>query len=190
MRSAPHSKLTKLELKDKLAPHWNANEQKQYLKENGIEHQSSMPDLPQQNGWVERFQQTIINGAEAMWHYTGLSNSFWILAVKAKVHTYIITLIVRAGYKTPTELFQGVKPNISHLWVFGCQAWVHVLKNKRSKLELKSQEIIFISYKLGSKGYQFWDAAHQHFKSSHDMKFKESIFPVKEKSLARPGLAP
>ena len=27
-----------------------SNEQKQYLKENGIEHQMSMPDLPQQNG--------------------------------------------------------------------------------------------------------------------------------------------
>ena len=27
-----------------------SNEQKQYLKENGIEHQMSMPDSPQQNG--------------------------------------------------------------------------------------------------------------------------------------------
>ena len=44
--------------------------------------------------------------------------------------------------------------------------------------------MIFVGYEPGSKGYQFWDAAHQHFKISHDVKFKESIFPVKEKSLA------
>ena len=62
--------------------------------------------------------------------------------------------------------------------------WVHVLKKKRSKLEPKSQGVIFVSYEPGSKGYQFWDAAHRHFEISHDVKFKESIFPAKEKSLA------
>ena len=83
-----------------------SNEQKQYLKENGIEHQMSMPDSPQQNGWAERFQQTIVSGAEAMWHHAGLSNGFWIHAVKVKIHTYNVTPIKRAGYKTPTELFR------------------------------------------------------------------------------------
>ena len=92
-----------------------SNEQKAYMVENGIETQTSMPDTPQQNGWAERFQQTIINGSEAMWHHAGLSNSFWIYAVKAKLHTYNVTLIKRADYETPTELWSGKKPNISHL---------------------------------------------------------------------------
>ena len=48
------------------------------MAENGIEYQTSMPDSPQQNGQVERFQKTIVNRAEAMWHHTGLSNGFWI----------------------------------------------------------------------------------------------------------------
>ena len=55
-----------------------SKEQKVYLTENGIEYQTSMPDSPQRNGQVERFQQTIVNRAEAMWHHTGLSNGFWI----------------------------------------------------------------------------------------------------------------
>ena len=50
--------------------------------------------------------------------------------------------------------------------------------------------MIFVSYELGSKGYQFWDTAHQHFKISRDVKFEESIFPVKEKSLPQTGPAP
>ena len=106
--------------------------------ENGIETQTSMPDTPQQNGRVERFQRTIINGAEAMRHHAGLSNGFWIYAVKARLHTYNVTPIKRADYKTPTELWSGIKRNISHLRVFGCQAWVHILKKRRSKLEPKS----------------------------------------------------
>ena len=53
-----------------------SKEQKAYLTENRIEHQMSMPDSSQQNGQVERFQQTIVNGVEAMRHHTGLSNGF------------------------------------------------------------------------------------------------------------------
>ena len=142
--------------------------------ENRIETQTSMPDTLQQNGQAERFQQTIINGAEAMRHHTGLSNSFWICAVTAKLHTYNITLIKRADYKTPTELWSSIKPNISHLQVFGCQAWVHILKKRRHKLNPKSQEMISIGYKLGSKGYQFWDTAHHHIEISCDVKFNET----------------
>ena len=70
-----------------------SNEQKTYMIENGIETQMSMPDTLQQNGQAERFQQTIINGAEAMWHHAGLSNGFWIYAIKAKLHAYNITPI-------------------------------------------------------------------------------------------------
>ena len=70
-----------------------SDKQKSYLTENGIELQLSMPDSPQQNGHAERFQQTIVNGAEALQHHAGLSNGFWIYAVKAKSHMYNITLI-------------------------------------------------------------------------------------------------
>ena len=80
----------------------------------------------------------------------------------------------------PTELWSCKKPDISHLRVFGCQAWVHILKKRRHKLEPKSQEMIFISYEPGSKGYQFWDAAHRRFEISHDVKFDETLFPAKE----------
>ena len=40
--------------------------------------------------------------------------------------------------------------------------------------------MIFIGYEPGSKGYQFWDAAHQCIEISCDVKFNETIFPVKE----------
>ena len=154
------------------------------MAENGIEHQLSMPDSPQQNGQVESFQQTIINGAEAMWHHAGISNGFWIYAVKAKLHTYNVTPIKWADYKTPKDLWSSQNPNISHLRVFGCLAWVHILKKRRHKLKHKSREMIFVGYKCGSKGYQFWDTAHQCFKISHDVKFEESHFPAKELKLA------
>ena len=125
-----------------------------------------------------------------MWHHTGLSNGFWIYTVKAKFHMYNVTPIKQADYKTPKELWSSQKLNISHLKVFGCLAWVDILKKRRHKLQLKSKAMIFIGYKPGSKGYQFWDAAHQCFKISCDVKFKETQFPVKELKVAVPIPAP
>ena len=40
--------------------------------------------------------------------------------------------------------------------------------------------MIFVGYESGSKGYQFWDAAHQRIEISRDVKFNETLFPVKE----------
>ena len=125
-----------------------------------------------------------------MWHHAGLSNSFWIYAVKAKLHTYNITPIKRADYKTPKELWSGQKPDMLHLRVFRCLAWVHILKKRRHELQPKSGAMIFIGYEPGSKGYQFWDAAHQHFEISHDVKFEETQFPAKESNTIKSVLAP
>ena len=68
--------------------------------------------------------------------------------------------------------------------------WVHILKKRRHKLQPKSRAMIFIGYEPGSKGYQFWDAAHQRFKISRDVKFEETHFPVKESKLTQSIPAP
>ena len=125
-----------------------------------------------------------------MRHHAGLSNGFWIYAVKAKLHVYNVTPIKHADYKTLKELWSGQKPNISHLRVFGCLAWVHILKKRRHKLQPKSRAMIFIGYEPGSKGYQFWDIAHQHFEISRDVKFEETCFPAKESKLTQSIPAP
>ena len=76
-----------------------------------------------------------------MRHHAGLSNSFWIYTVKAKLHAYNVTPIIQANYKTPKELWSGEKPDISHLRVFGCCAWVHVLKKRRHKLRSEERRV-------------------------------------------------
>ena len=38
--------------------------------------------------------------------------------------------------------------------------------------------MIFVGYELGSKGYQFWDAAHHRIEISRDVKFDETLFPA------------
>jgi hypothetical protein len=52
---------------------------------------------------------------------------------------------------TPKEKFIGKKPDVSHLIVFGCIAYVHVPNEKRSKLDPKAKKCIFIGSSLEQK---------------------------------------
>jgi hypothetical protein len=47
------------------------------------------------------------------------------------------------GDKTSEEAFSGVKPKIGHLGIFGCPVYIHVLVEKRMKLEPSGQKGIF-----------------------------------------------
>ena len=87
-----------------------SNEQKEFMEESGIEHQTSMPDSPQQNGRAEWFKQTIINKVESMCHMAGLSSGFWSYAIRTAIHIYNVTLIAKDGFKTPKKMWSVSKP--------------------------------------------------------------------------------
>jgi hypothetical protein len=48
---------------------------------------------------------------------------------------------------TPNEVWSGKNPSVSHLKVFVYSEFVHVPKEKRSKLDKKEVRCIFIGYK-------------------------------------------
>ena len=108
-----------------------SNEQKEFMEESGIEHQTSMPDSPRQNGRAEQFQQTILNKAESMHHMAGLSSGFWSYAIRTVIHVYNVTPIAKDRFKTPKKMWSGLTPDISHLCIFGCSAYVTINKKKR-----------------------------------------------------------
>jgi len=55
---------------------------------------------------------------------------------------------------TPNEVWSNKKPSVSHLKVSGCDAFVHVPKEMRNKIDKKEFKCIFIKYKDGMKGYK------------------------------------
>lgn len=76
-------------------------------------------------------------------------------------------------YKTPYEAWGGLRPSLSHPRVFGCDAFVHVPKEKRSKLDRKSEKCIFIWYKDGVKGYKLWNLVKRKAVYSRDVVFRD-----------------
>ena len=57
--------------------------------------------------------------------------------------------------KTPQEVWIGKKPSLTHLMVFGCNAYVHVPKEKMSKLDNKDKSVSLLDIKMVSKVISF-----------------------------------
>ncbi|CEG49080.1 gag-pol polyprotein [Plasmopara halstedii] len=57
--------------------------------------------------------------------------------------------------KSPYELWTAKKPLLASLKVFGCHAFVHVPKEKRSKLDAKAVLCRFLGYSEHQKTYRF-----------------------------------
>jgi len=125
-----------------------SNEFNEYLKEHGIQRKYSCSYSPQHNGVPERKNKHIVKLACAMLNEKNLSNYFWAEAVATAIYIMNRTPIVAVHGMTPEEKFTGKKPDVSHLKVFGCIAYVHVLDEKRSKLDPKAEKCIFIEYSL------------------------------------------
>jgi hypothetical protein len=87
------------------------------------------------------------------------------------------------GDKTPQEVWTGKEPSLTHLKVFGCDAYVHVPKENRSKLDKKAEKCIFIGYKDGLKGYKLWNPETKKVVYSRDVVFREMKDVVKHEVL-------
>jgi hypothetical protein len=59
--------------------------------------------------------------------------------------------------KNPQELCTSKKHSLTHIKVFGCDEYVYVPKENKSKLYKKDEKCIFIGYKYGLKGYKLWN---------------------------------
>jgi transposase InsO family protein len=148
-----------------------------FLEEHGITRQTSAPNTPEQNGLAERTNRTLVGTARSMMQHAGLSKGFWSEATA--VATYLHNRSPRKGlnWMTPHELFFGRIPDITHLRVFGCQAWVHTPKSKRKKWDATSKQMVLIGYEPGSKAYRLWNPTTKTIHVSASVRFNESVFP-------------
>jgi hypothetical protein len=85
--------------------------------------------------------------------------------------------------KTPQEVWTGKEPSLTHIKVFGCDAYVHVPKENKSNLDKKAEKCIFIGYKDGLKGYKLWKPETKKVVYSRDVVFREMKDIVKQEVL-------
>nr|GEZ21714.1 retrovirus-related Pol polyprotein from transposon TNT 1-94 [Tanacetum cinerariifolium] len=111
---------------------------KEYFDSVGISHQMSSARTPQQNGVVERRNRTLVEAARIMLIFSHAPFFLWAEAIATACFTQNRSIIHRRFKKTPYELINGRKPDISFLHVFGALCYP---KNDREDIG-----------KLGAKG--------------------------------------
>ncbi|CAI7852745.1 unnamed protein product [Closterium sp. NIES-54] len=147
-----------------------------FLKKNGIRHQLTCPETPQQNGIAERANRTIGEAAKTLLGAAGMPYKFWPEAVR-HVITVKNRVLTHVGNKhwVPYERWLGKKPSIDMLWVWGCMGLVVVPKEQRQKLEVAVVWAVHLGMAPDSKGWLMWDPKSKRTLVSCDVKFVEDV---------------
>uniref|UniRef100_A0ACD5ZKI0 Uncharacterized protein n=1 Tax=Avena sativa TaxID=4498 RepID=A0ACD5ZKI0_AVESA len=151
---------------------FTATEFASYCADEGIQRHYSAPYNPQQNGVVERRNQTVVEMAQALLKQRGMPAVFWGGAVLTAVYILNRSPTKALDDKTSYEAWHGRKPAVSHLQVFGCLAFAKELGHI-GKLDDRSTPGVFIGYAEGSKAYRILDPKTQRVRTARDVVFNE-----------------
>ena len=131
---------------------YTSTEFESLLRKEGIKHEYTIPKTPQQNGVSERMNRTLVEAVRSMLADSRLPHKFWAEALSTATYLVNRSPTKALDGKTPFEAWNGKKPNVNHLRVFGCAAFSHVSKEDRKKprpkgaffwdMELKEKAII------------------------------------------------
>nr|GFC04074.1 integrase, catalytic region, zinc finger, CCHC-type, peptidase aspartic, catalytic [Tanacetum cinerariifolium] len=154
----------------------------------GITHETSAAKIPQQNGVVERRNRTLVEAARTMLIFSHVLLFLWAEAIATACYTQNRSIIHRRFNKTPYELIQGRKPDISYLYVFGALCY---LKNDRediSKLGAKGDFGFFIGYSANFVAYGVYNRRTRKIMEMMNVTFDELSTMAFEQNSSRPGL--
>jgi transposase InsO family protein len=145
-----------------------------FLEEEGIGHEFSVPYTPQQNGIVERKNRTLIEAARTMLDEYKVSDQFWAEAINTACHAINRLYLHKVLNKTAYELLLGKKPNVSYFRVFGSKCFILNKKPKNSKFESKVDEGFLLGYDSNAHGYRIFNKTSGCVEVACDVTFDES----------------
>nr|GEZ09211.1 hypothetical protein [Tanacetum cinerariifolium] len=117
-----------------------------FFDEVGITQQFSAARTPQQNGVVERRNQTLVKVARTMFTFSNLPLFLWAEAIATACSTENRSIIHKSFDKTPYELMNKRKPNIKFFRVFRCRCYLLNDYEDIGKLKEKGDIKVFVGY--------------------------------------------
>jgi len=147
------------------------NQQLQTLfKKEGIVAQYTVTYAPEQNGTAERKNRSLLEMARCLLIEADLPNKYWGEAVNAA--NYLQNrLVTKATGTTPLERWNGTKPNLKNMAIFGSTVYAHIPKELRRKLNVKAKELKFMCIADDAKGFRLLDPTTDKIITSRDVKF-------------------
>ncbi|GLI60618.1 hypothetical protein VaNZ11_002766, partial [Volvox africanus] len=123
---------------------------KEFCTQRGVKHELSVPYTPQQNAKAEHLNRTLLDKMRTILAESGVPKKWWHEALCTA--SYLRNRSPSSGKpKTPFELLIGTVPDVSHLRVFGCVAYIHVPKGQGDKLDPRARKGTLLGYEPNSK---------------------------------------
>lgn len=149
---------------------------KVYFEKCGIIYQRSAPYSPQQNGLAERMNRTLLDRVRCMLIDSDVKRSFWAEALNYSAK--IINSVPCSGTgKIPDEMWFDRSVDMNVFKRFGCTAFAHIPAAKRTKLDDKSTECIFVGVADNAKAYRLYCESTGKIITSRDVQFFENESP-------------
>nr|GFA90905.1 retrovirus-related Pol polyprotein from transposon TNT 1-94 [Tanacetum cinerariifolium] len=161
---------------------------KVYFDSKGISHQMSSVRTPQQNGVVERRNRTLVEAARTMLIFSRAPLFLWAEAIATACFTQNRSIIHRRFNKTPYELINGRKLDISFLHVFGALCYPKNDREDIGKLSAKGDIGFFIGYSADSCAYRFYNRRTKKIMETMNVSFDELSAMAFEQRSSKPEL--
>ncbi|GJW20495.1 retrovirus-related pol polyprotein from transposon TNT 1-94 [Tanacetum coccineum] len=142
----------------------------------------------QQNGVVERRNRTLVEAARTMLIFSGALLFLWAEAIATTCYTQNRSIIYRRFNKTPYELINGRKPDISFLHVFGALCYPKNGHEDIGKLGAKGDIGFFIGYSVGFYAYRVYNRRTKKIMETMNVTFDELSAMAFEQRKSKPRL--
>jgi len=127
------------------------------LHDNSILSETSVPYQHQQNGHAECLNHTIMDKVQLMRFHACLTDTMWEFSWDHMIHVYNRTPIHRLKWQTPFEALRNKKPDVSHLCIFRCSAYIFLPEDIRAnKLSPKSETMVYLEQPASYKRFCFY----------------------------------
>nr|GEX19942.1 hypothetical protein [Tanacetum cinerariifolium] len=143
---------------------------------------------PQQNGVVERRNQTLVEAARTMFIFSRALLFLWAEAIATGCFTQNRSIIHRRFNKTPYELINGRNPDISFLHVFGALCYPKNDREDIGKLGAKGNIGFFIGYSADSCAFRVYNRRTKKIIETMNVTFDELSIMAFEQSSSKPRL--
>ena len=126
----------------------------------------------------------IMEVSREMLHDQDIPMRLWAEASKIAAYVQNRTPHRVLKNKTPKDVFSRKKPEVNHLKIFGCPVYIHIPKEKRTKLDPSGKKGIFMGYSESPKAYIIYFLGFKKIDISRDITFNK--YSTYNKSKKRP----
>lgn len=115
----------------------------------------------------------MLSMARSLLRERNVPSKFWGEAVRHAV--YVLNRLSTRGLtdSTPYEAWSGQKPDVGHIKIFGCCAYMKIPNVYTKKLDDRSKLVVYFGREPGTKAHRLYDPAENKIYVSRDVVFDE-----------------